>query len=83
MAHRFAASRATVDRSIGKYLITDIIGQGGYSIVYKGRHLDLEMPVAIKMMKHDLAMDPDFIQNFRQEARTVASLNHPAYRPGL
>jgi CRP-like cAMP-binding protein len=77
VAHRFAVSRATVDRTIGKYLITDIIGQGGYSIVYKGRHLDLEMPVAIKMMKHDLAMDPEFIQNFRQEARTVASLNHP------
>lgn len=77
VAHRFATSRATADRSIGKYLITDIIGQGGYSIVYKGRHLDLDMPVAIKMMKHDLAMDPDFMVNFRQEARTVATLNHP------
>ena len=77
VAHRFATSRTTADRVIGKYLITDIIGQGGYSIVYKGRHLDLEMPVAIKMMKHDMAMDPDFIHNFRQEAKTVASLNHP------
>jgi serine/threonine protein kinase len=77
VAHRFATSRTTADRVIGKYLITDIIGQGGYSIVYKGRHQDLEMPVAIKMMRHDLAMDPDFIHNFRQEAKTVASLNHP------
>jgi eukaryotic-like serine/threonine-protein kinase len=77
VAYRFASSRITADRIIGKYLITDIIGQGGYSIVYKGRHLDLEMPVAIKMMKHDMAMDPEFIRNFRQEARTVASLNHP------
>ena len=77
VAYRFASSRITADRMIGKYLITDIIGQGGYSIVYKGRHLDLEMPVAIKMMKHDMAMDPDFIRNFRQEARTVAALNHP------
>jgi tRNA A-37 threonylcarbamoyl transferase component Bud32 len=77
VAYRFASSRITADRIIGKYLITDIIGQGGYSIVYKGRHLDLEMPVAIKMMKHDMAMDPDFIRNFRQEARTVAALNHP------
>ncbi|RPH88320.1 MAG: hypothetical protein EHM75_03990, partial [Desulfobacteraceae bacterium] len=77
VAYRFTSSRITADRIIGKYLITDIIGQGGYSIVYKGRHLDLEMPVAIKMMKHDMAMDPDFIRNFRQEAKTVASLNHP------
>ena len=77
VAYRFATSRATVDRTIGKYMITDIIGQGGYSIVYKGRHQDLDMPVAVKMMKHDMAMDPDFILNFRQEAKTVASLNHP------
>jgi len=77
VAHRFATSRTTADRVIGKYLITDIIGQGGYSIVYKGHHQDLEMPVAIKMMKHDMAMDADFIHNFRQEAKTVASLNHP------
>ncbi len=77
VAYRFTSSNITADRTIGKYLITDIIGQGGYSIVYKGRHLDLEMPVAIKMMKHDMAMDPDFIRNFRQEARNVAALNHP------
>jgi len=77
VAQRFAMSRITADRTIGKYLVTEIIGKGGYSIVYKGRHLNLEMPVAIKMMKHDMAMDHDFIQNFRQEARTVASLNHP------
>ena len=77
VAYRLDSSRITADRIIGKYLITDIIGHGEYSIVYKGRHLDLEMPVAIKMMKHDMAMDPDFIRNFRQEARTVAALNHP------
>ena len=34
------------------------------------------------MMKHDMAMDPDFIRNFRQEARTVAALNHPHIGPG-
>jgi len=48
VSQRFAMSRITADRTIGKYLITEIIGKGGYSIVYKGRHLDLEMPVAIK-----------------------------------
>ncbi len=76
VSHRFDSSSNTADRVIGKYLVTDIIGRGGYSIVYKGRHTDLEMPVAIKMMKHDMAMDPDFIRNFRKEARIVAALNH-------
>ena len=34
------------------------------------------MPVAIKMMKHDLATDSDFIKKFREEARTIAKFNH-------
>lgn len=66
----------TAERRIGKYLITDIIGSGGYSIVYKGVHEDLGMPVAVKMMKHDIAMNSDFINNFRNEARTIAKFNH-------
>ncbi|MFO8082870.1 MAG: protein kinase [Desulfobacterales bacterium] len=65
----------TAPRKIGKYVITDIIGSGAYSIVYKGFHQVLNMPVAIKMMKHDLAMDPDFLSNFHEEARTIARFN--------
>ena len=33
------------DRIIGKYIATDIIGRGGYSIVYKGMHQALKLPV--------------------------------------
>ena len=54
----------------------DIIGRGGYSIVYRGLNTDLSMPVAIKMLRHNLAMDPDFIRGFRNEAKTIASLKH-------
>ncbi|RPH48795.1 MAG: serine/threonine protein kinase [Desulfobacteraceae bacterium] len=75
-AHRFESDKYTADRTIGKYRITDILGKGGYGIVYKGVHRDLNMPVAIKMMKHDLAMDPDFVGSFRNEAKTIAALNH-------
>ena len=66
----------TAQRRIGKYLITDIIGNGGYSIVYKGIHEHLNMSVAIKMMKHDMAMDPDFLATFHEEAKTIARFNH-------
>ncbi len=75
-ADRFDSRRPIADRTIGKYVATDIIGRGGFSIIYKGRHLELNMPVAIKMMRHDLAMDPDFLNNFQNEAKTIASLNH-------
>jgi serine/threonine protein kinase len=34
------------------------------------------MPVAVKMMKHDMAMDRDFLKNFRDEAKTIARFDH-------
>jgi serine/threonine protein kinase len=34
------------------------------------------MPVAIKMMRHNLAMNSDFLESFRREAKTIAALNH-------
>jgi serine/threonine protein kinase len=34
------------------------------------------MPVAIKMLKHNMAMDPEFLEEFQNEARTIANLNH-------
>jgi eukaryotic-like serine/threonine-protein kinase len=77
VAHRFSSCKETAERKIGKYLITDIIGHGGYSIVYKGMHSGLNMPVCVKMLKHDLAMEPYFQKNFRNEARTIAAFKHP------
>jgi len=76
IADRFDSHRPTSDRTIGKYVATDIIGRGGFSIVYKGIHGVLKMPVAIKMMRHDMAMHSHFLENFHNEARFIAGLNH-------
>jgi serine/threonine protein kinase len=76
VTNRFSFSRMTADRTIGKYVINEILGRGGFSIVYKGIHPILNMPVAIKMLKHDMAMDPDFSEQFMSEAKTIARLNH-------
>jgi serine/threonine protein kinase len=76
IANWFETRPVTAERRIGKYVITEILGKGGYSIVYRGAHEALGMPVAIKMMKHDMAMRDDFIQNFKNEAKTIAQLNH-------
>src|SRR3954470_18387925 len=37
----------------------------------------LERWVAIKLMHRDISSDPDQLERFRREARTVAQLNHP------
>jgi serine/threonine protein kinase len=76
IADRFRSRTLTAERSIGKYVVTDILGQGGFSIVYKGIHAGLNMPVAVKMMKHDLAMNGDFLSKFHSEAKTIAGFNH-------
>jgi serine/threonine protein kinase len=57
-------------------LITDVIDYGGWGIVYKAVHASLNLPVAIKMLKHSMAMDLDFSTKFRNEAEVVARLNH-------
>ena len=76
VADQFDSKRPVADRIIGKYLATDIIGRGGFSIVYKGLHAELNMPVAIKMLRHNLAMDSEFHTTFRNEAHIIASLDH-------
>jgi hypothetical protein len=74
---RLSTSKVIADRKIGKYTVAEIINQGAAGIIFKGTHNVLHMPVAIKMLKHELAMHPDFIELFRKEAETIAQLNHP------
>ncbi len=76
VADRFESSRLTAERKIGKYIVTDIIGHGGFSIIYKGVHASLNLPVAIKMLKHDLALRPEFLNRFCNEAKFIAKFNH-------
>ena len=77
VTNRFETSPVTADRTVGKYVIKNKIGQGGWSLVYEGRHKILDMPVAIKMLKHDMAMEASFQERFRQEANIIAQLIHP------
>jgi len=77
VVQRFSSLKITADRTIGKYIINEILDQGGWSIVYKGVHGVLNFPVAIKMLKHHMSMDTEFSEKFRYEAKTIARLNHP------
>ncbi|MBE0426664.1 MAG: protein kinase [Nitrospirae bacterium] len=77
ITHRLSASKVAEDRKIGKYTVTEKISHGGTSIIYKGIHTLLNMVVAIKMLRHEMAADPDFLEIFRNEAKTIAQLNHP------
>ncbi len=53
------------------------LGQGGMAAVYLARHRDTGRLVAIKAIRARYLDDPDAIQRFAREARTVADLDHP------
>lgn len=61
----------------GRYVIQERIGAGGMARVFKGYDTNLDRPVAIKIMHEHLSEDANFKERFEQEAKFVASLNHP------
>jgi serine/threonine protein kinase len=62
---------------IDHYRIDHMLGQGGMGVVYQATDMNLQRPVAIKVMHPHLASNPEFQQRFMQEARAAASLDHP------
>jgi serine/threonine protein kinase len=64
-------------RTLGKFRIDAVIGTGGFAWVYKAFDPELEIPVALKVLKPQYAGDEQFEQRFRREAATAARLRHP------
>lgn len=65
-----------VGNIIGTYQLLEKIGEGGMGEVYKGVDIMLEREVAIKMLRPELARQPEVVARFRSEAVTLAKLNH-------
>jgi eukaryotic-like serine/threonine-protein kinase len=61
----------------GRYRLQRLIATGGMGQVWEGVDSRLGRRVAIKVLKAEYSTDPEFVERFRAEARTVAMLNHP------
>ena len=61
-----------------RYELGDTLGYGGMSEVHRGMDKRLGRDVAVKVLRADLARDPQFQLRFRREAQNAAALNHPA-----
>jgi len=70
--------------AFGKYLLDAEIARGGMSRVYRARlrePTELQQPIAIKQILPELAADPEFIELFAREAKTLVQLSHPNIVP--
>jgi len=60
-----------------RYEITQLLGEGGMSFVYKAIDKQLQRTVAIKTLKPVYVEQEKFVERFKREAQTAANLNHP------
>lgn len=71
--------RRTID---GRYHIERFVARGGFGAVFRATHLALDRPVALKVLRVPEGLQgaarAGFLARFRDEARTLAALDHPA-----
>jgi hypothetical protein len=60
-----------------RYEVRELLGRGGMGNVYDGWDRRLARAVAIKLLRTELAAQPDILQRFEAEARAAATLTHP------
>lgn len=73
---------ARLARALGvKYQVRRLVGRGGFAEVYEVWDTDLDRQVACKVLHPEIAWTPGMLARFRQEAKALARLQHPAILP--
>jgi serine/threonine protein kinase/DNA-binding SARP family transcriptional activator/WD40 repeat protein len=68
-------------QSLRGYQLYEELGRGLFSTVFRGTQPAVGRDVAVKVIRADLANDPEFIRRFETEAHLVATLEHPYIVP--
>ncbi len=71
-------NRTTVD---GRYVLSRPVGGGAMAEVFLAHDGVLDRDVALKILRNQYANDGEFVERFRREARSAASLSHPNIVP--
>src|SRR5207248_5257016 len=59
-----------------RYEILELLGRGGMGVVYKARETELERLVALKLIRTDLASNPEILRRFKQELILAREVTH-------
>lgn len=62
----------------GRYLIQEVIGEGGMGVVYEAHDAQVDRQVAIKLVRRECLQDSKFIIRFRRELEVTSQLRHPS-----
>jgi len=54
----------------------ELIGRGGMGAVYRAHHILMDKPVAVKVLRAELASDTEAVARFHREARSASRLDH-------
>jgi eukaryotic-like serine/threonine-protein kinase len=60
-----------------RYELEELVGAGGMSSVFRAHDRLLDRKVALKILHQEYTDDDEYVERFRREARTAASLSHP------
>ena len=66
-----------IGKTLGQFECTSLLGQGGMGKVYKAHDTRLGRNVALKFLSKGLSKDPQAIERFQREVRSVSALNYP------
>jgi len=72
---------ADLPQAIGRYRVEQLLGEGGFGLVYLARDDRLDRLVAIKVPHPKRMAGPDDAELYLREARLVAGLDHPHIVP--
>lgn len=61
----------------GRYILIEVVGTGGMGTVYRGRHVIIERPVAVKVLSRQFSVVKDVRERFYREARIATRIRHP------
>jgi serine/threonine-protein kinase len=60
-----------------RYLVEQLLGEGGMGVVFLARHKVIDKRVAIKVLRSEMAADAEMTERFLNEARSASSIGNP------
>lgn len=69
--------RGRRDFFLGKYRLLRLLGRGGMGEVYLAEHVTMHRRAAVKLISPRISRNPQAVEQFLTEARSIAALDHP------